>query len=105
VRTFDRIDGGIASGFMDGPKKGQVGVVTVNAHGQPPEYLDFLEDNSLRYLRRTHGRFTVTDPVSGKRRRVTGVVYKMDPECRLAREVALIDIGEQVRRGEIGVQS
>lgn len=104
MTAFERIDGGIATVFLDGPKKGQVGVVTPGVHGEPPERLAFLEGNSLIYLRHGQKRLTGTDPITGKRRRLTGVSYKMDPQCALAREVALYDIGEGIRRGEIGVQ-
>jgi hypothetical protein len=94
---FDRVDGGIPTLFLDGPKKGQVGVVTPSAHGQPPESLVFI-DGQLLYLRRGKAKMTATDPISGGRRRVKGVTYEMDPQCRIAHEVRAIEAAEAARR-------
>lgn len=97
---FDVTDGGIPTVFLDGPKKGQKGVVTPSAHGQPPDRLEFGEGNHTVYLRHRPQVFTTKDPISGKRRRLTGVTYRMDPDCPMGREVRAIIIEEQVRRGQ-----
>jgi hypothetical protein len=104
-QTLDRIDGGIPTVFLDGPKKGQTGVVTPSVHGQPPERLMFLPDNSLVYLRRGRTVLTGRDEITGKRRRLKGVTYQMDPQCSMALELAAYQAGEAAKRGEMGVQA
>lgn len=103
---YDRIEGGIATMFLDGPKKDQTGIVTPSVHGEPPERLHFGEGNHTIYLRQ-RGTVTVTanDPISGKRRRLKGVPYKLDPQCHMAAEVRAFMAGEHARRGETGVLS
>lgn len=100
-KQFDRVDGGIPTQFIDGPKQGQAGVVTASVHGQPPESLVFLE-GQLLYLRCGVKKMTATDGITQQRRRVRGVLYKMDPSCALAREVEAIEAAEKVRRLKAG---
>jgi hypothetical protein len=99
---FDLVDGGVATVFVDGPKKGQMGVVTPERDGAPPPIICFMPGNALIYQRVGRVMLTANDGV--RRRRVRGVSYKMDPTCHLAKEAARVDMEALVESGQMGVQ-
>lgn len=86
--AYDLIDGGIPATFIDGPKKGHVGVVDMDRGGAPVETLTFLTD--LVYVRVRKCRVAAID-AQGARQSYKGIAYRVDPQCgfmaRMKREV------------------
>lgn len=77
MSKYDDVDGGVACTFLDGPKKGHLGVVSMVGQA-PPAELTFLGD--LVYRRHDRRKIDCLD-ANGAKVVYRGVTYKVDPQC------------------------
>lgn len=78
MAKYDLVDGGIAATFLDGPKKGHVGVVDIDREGAPVASLTFLTD--LVYTRAAKVKVDAVNAM-GQAVAYRGVAYRVEPRC------------------------
>lgn len=93
---FDRVDGGIPALFLDGPKKGHVGVVTPDHLDQPPASLSFLHGQVI-YQRKAKTKVKGR-AATGQARRYDGVSYALAPDCPIAKDMERLEAEAKAQR-------